>query len=98
MKHETRVAYKTGDETVLLQGIDCTGLSADEHTNIITGIDVKFRFTISEGSFSIFLPQPYHAAEEKPMADIFSSRRALPKENQRNAHRAFRHQPTISPG
>lgn len=46
------MAYKTGDETVLLQGIDCTGLSADEHTNIITSIDVKFQFTTSEGSFS----------------------------------------------
>lgn len=66
MKRKTRVAYKTGDETVLLQGIDCTGLSADEHTNIITSIDVEFRFTISEGSFSTFVPQPYHAAEEKP--------------------------------
>jgi hypothetical protein len=52
VKHKTRVADKTGDETVLLQGIDCTGLSADEHTKTITGIDVKFRFTTSEGSFS----------------------------------------------
>ncbi len=50
VKHETKVTCNMNDSTVLLQGIDCNGLSADEQKNLISGIDVKLRFTTSEGS------------------------------------------------
>jgi hypothetical protein len=58
VKHKTKVTYNTNDSTVLLQGIDCLGVRADEQKNLISGIDVKFRFTTSEGSFSLLTPIP----------------------------------------
>jgi hypothetical protein len=52
VKHKTKVTCNRDDSTVLLQGIDCQGSSTDEQKNLMSGIDVKFRFATSEGPYS----------------------------------------------
>lgn len=53
VKHNTRLSCHLDDATVLLSGIDCTGLDADEVENFMPGIDVAFQFNNSEGAFPI---------------------------------------------
>jgi hypothetical protein len=74
VKYETKVTCNMDDSTVLLQGINCHGLSADEQKHLASGIDVKFRFTISEGSYS---PQSI-AANSGNIANLYSSCRKIP--------------------
>jgi hypothetical protein len=88
VKHNTRLSCHLGDTTVLLNGIDCTGLDADEVGNFMPGIDVAFQFTNSEGAF------PIHSLLKLSLMS-HSSRNKIPNKTQRNAHGTSHHEPTI---
>ena len=92
VKHKTKVTCNTDDSTVLLQGIDCHGLSADEQKDLMSGIDVKLRFTTSEGSYS---PQSI-TINKGNIADFYSSGRKIPEEGRRNAYGALCYEPPVS--
>ena len=80
------------DSTVLLQGINCHGLSADEQKHLMSGINVKFRFITSEGSCS---PQSI-ATNSGNIANFYSSGRKIPEEGRRNANGALCYEPPVS--
>jgi hypothetical protein len=52
VKHNARVKYDPDETTMLLQGINCTVLGADEQVHSVNGVDVTFQFTISKAFFS----------------------------------------------
>jgi hypothetical protein len=92
VKQETKVTCNKDDSAVLLEGIDCHGLSVDEQKNPISGVDVKLRFTTSEGSYS---PQIITISKGN-IADFDSSGRKIPEEGRRNAYGALCYEPPVS--
>jgi hypothetical protein len=92
VKHETKVTCNMDNSTVLLQGINCDGLSADEQKNLASGIDVKFRFTASEGSYS---PQSI-TINSGNITNFYSSGRKIPEEGRRNENGALYYEPPVS--
>jgi hypothetical protein len=51
VKHNTRIKHTREEATVLLEGVECTGDSADNPPNTMNTVDVTFQFGTSEGHF-----------------------------------------------